>query len=159
MIVDDPHGACPVCALPTPINRISGEPWCCSTACYLTLLGVPQTETPSCHDIVTSICPVCQRTYVPAGRQRFCSDACRAAAYRRRRDARPGASVVVPKSRPRRPITVYECDTCGERALGIQRCDGCQTWMRKVGIGGSCPSCDSPVAVAELVGEEVTVTN
>jgi hypothetical protein len=35
----------------------------------------------------------------------------------------------------------------------------CTTFMRKVGIGGSCPHCDEPVAVAELVGEEVVATS
>jgi hypothetical protein len=29
--------------------------------------------------------------------------------------------------------------------------------MRKVGIGGSCPHCDEPVAVTELLGEEVII--
>ena len=101
-------------------------------------------------------CPVCEQAFSPQGRQRFCSDACRAAAYRRRRDQRP-ASLVVPRERPRRPITVYECDTCGARAIGEQRCEACTTFMRKVGIGDSCPCCDEPVAVAELVGGEVIV--
>jgi hypothetical protein len=27
--------------------------------------------------------------------------------------------------------------------------------MRKVGIGGNCPCCDEPVAVTELLGQEV----
>ena len=27
----------------------------------------------------------------------------------------------------------------------------CSTWMSRVGIGGCCPHCDEPVAVAELV--------
>ncbi|MGH9180804.1 MAG: hypothetical protein ACRDY5_03695 [Acidimicrobiales bacterium] len=100
------------------------------------------------------ICPVCQHPFTPTGRQKFCSDACRAAAYRRRRNARPQA-LVVPKPQPRQPITVYECDTCGARTLGEQRCETCNTWMRRVGLGGSCPSCDEPVAVTELVSEEI----
>ena len=110
--------------------------------------------TPSCHDAVTMSCPLCQHPFTPVGRRKFCSDACRSAAYRRRRDARP-ASLAIPKSQPRRPITVYECDTCGERALGEQRCDTCNTWMRRIGLGGSCPRCDEPVAVADLVAQEV----
>lgn len=98
-------------------------------------------------------CPVCQHNFTPVGRQKYCSDACRATAYRRRRDAdRP--PVTVPKAQPRRPITVYECDNCGTRALGNQHCE-CGTFMRRVGIGGCCPSCDDPVAVVELIGEEV----
>jgi len=98
-------------------------------------------------------CPVCQRPFTPAGRQTYCSGACRATAYRRRRDtARP--PVTVPAARPRRPLTVYECDNCGARALGEQRCADCTTFTRRVGMGGTCPSCDEPVAVTELLGQQ-----
>ena len=51
----------------------------------------------------------------------------------------------------RRARTVYQCDNCNARALGEQRCDDCNTWMRAVGIGGHCPSCDEPVAITELI--------
>ncbi len=99
-------------------------------------------------------CPLCQHSFEPTGRQKYCSDACRSAAYRRRRHAdRP--AVTVPKAQPRRPITVYECHSCGARAVGEQRCETCQSFIRRVGIGGSCPSCDDPIAITELVGEEV----
>ncbi len=113
-----------------------------------------QPAAPSCHDPVTMHCPICQHAFVPTGRQKYCSDACRAAAYRRRRDT-GRTTVTVPKTQPRRPITVYECDTCGDRALGEQHCETCNTWMRRVGLGGECPSCGDPVAVVELVGQEV----
>jgi predicted nucleic acid-binding Zn ribbon protein len=147
--------ACPVCATPRPPGRPRGEPWCCSTVCYKTFHRIDQPEPPSCHDAVTTPCPVCQQPFPPAGRRRFCSDACKAAAYRRRRDAAP-AVVAVPADRPKRPITVYECDNCGERALGHQRCDPCSTFMRRVGIGGCCPACDEPIAIAELLQEAAT---
>jgi hypothetical protein len=101
-------------------------------------------------------CPVCQRSFVPVGRQIYCGDPCKAAAYRRRRDAHNNTPVVIPKARPRRPITVYECDSCGERSLGEQRCETCSTFMRRIGIGGCCPACDAPIAVHELVDQEVT---
>ena len=97
-------------------------------------------ETPSCHDSVTMTCPVCQGPFTPVGRQRYCGDACRAMAYRRRRDAGQ-APIDVPRSQPRKPITVYECDGCGTRAVGEQRCEECQTFMRRVGLGGTCPGC------------------
>ena len=100
-------------------------------------------------------CSVCQHRFTPVGRQKFCSDACRAAAYRRRRDANRPA-LTVPKAQPRRPITVYECDGCGNRALGEQRCPDCSTFMRKIGLGGECPSCGDAVAVTELLAQEVT---
>ncbi len=114
------------------------------------------SPTPSCHDGVTMTCPICQDTFTPVGRQRYCTDACRAAAYRRRRDT-GSTSVVVPKAQPRRPITVYECDICGGRALGNQRCEECGTFMRRIGIGGICTSCEEPISVTELLGEEVIV--
>ncbi len=95
---------------------------------------------PSRHDGVTMSCPVCQVWFSPVGRQSYCSDACRAAAYRRRRAAgRP--PVTVPPSQPRRPFSVYECDRCGARAVGEQYCAECATFMRRVGTGGSCPNC------------------
>src|SRR5512144_1905121 len=116
------------------------------------------STTPLRHDGVTIHCPVCQGSFVPIGRQTYCCDACRAAAYRRRRDAgrQPAAAVVVPKAQPRRQITVYECGGCGARSLGSQRCDGCGTFMSRVGIGGCGADCDEPVAANELVDQEVT---
>ncbi|MDQ2826316.1 MAG: hypothetical protein M3Y04_05075 [Actinomycetota bacterium] len=72
-------------------------------------------------------CPVCQGSFTPVGRQRYCGDACRAAAYRRRRGA-GRAPVVVLKNQLRKPITVYECDGCGARAVGEQRCEECRTF-------------------------------
>ncbi len=111
-------------------------------------------QTPSRHDAVTTTCPVCQHHFTPAGRQTYCSDACRAAAYRRRRDANRPA-ITVPAGQPRRPVTVYECDTCGHRALGEQRCDDCGTFMRRVGLGGTCPGCDQPISASELLDQEV----
>lgn len=117
-------------------------------------MTVGHDKNPSRHDAVTITCPVCQHSFTAAGRRRFCTDACRAAAYRRRRDA-DQVPVVVPVARPRRPITVYECDNCGARALGEQRCDECSTFMRRVGIGGCCPNCDDPIAVNELIDQEV----
>ncbi len=145
---------CPICATPAPPDRHSDQPWCCSLVCYHSFHGIDQPQPPSCHDSVTMICPACQRPFPPSGRQIYCSDACRSASYRRRRDTRQ-APLTVPKAQPRRPITVYECDSCGERALGEQRCDTCSTFMRKIGIGGNCPACDQPTAVVELLGEEV----
>jgi len=102
---------------------------------------------------VTMACPVCGGSFTPSGRRRTCSDACRAAAYRRRRAA--GRPVVAIPATSRVPLTVYECDGCGSRAVGEQRCAECSTFMRRVGIGGACPACDEAITVAELVGLEV----
>jgi hypothetical protein len=64
---------------------------------------------------------------------------------------------VVPAARPRRPITVYECPSCGEQLLGEQRCHQCGAFTRCVGLGGACPRCDEPVALTDLLDQEVTI--
>lgn len=114
-------------------------------------------ETTRRDDGATMPCPVCGRHFTAAGRQRFCGDSCRKTAWRRRHQ-RPASPVVVPApGRPRRPITVYECDSCGTRALGDQRCDDCGAFGRRVGLGGLCPRCDDPVAFSELADEHTTI--
>ena len=111
-------------------------------------------QAPSCEGPVTVTCPVCQQAFARQGKRQWCSAACKTEAWRQRRQAaRP--PVVVPAARPRRPITVYECDGCGARTVGLQRCDECGTFMRKLGLGGPCPHCDEPVAVTELLDQEV----
>ena len=111
-------------------------------------------DIPLRHDPVTIHCPRCGQPFVPAGKRRYCSDACKAAAYRRRHHA-IAAPLTLPPARPRKPVTVYECDTCGTRALGEPRCHDCGTFMRRIGIGGHCPNCDEPVAITDLHNEEV----
>lgn len=57
-------------------------------------------------------------------------------------------------SAPRRAVTVYECDECGARMLGTQRCGECGTFMRRVGVGGLCPCWleTTPTSVRETQG-------
>jgi hypothetical protein len=102
-------------------------------------------------------CPICGLAFAASRRKTYCSDACRSAAFRRRRDAQSPV-VVVPDPQPRRLLSVYECDDCGVRALGAKYCEDCRTFMRSVGVGGCCPTCDEPISVQELLGEEVTAT-
>ena len=109
-------------------------------------------EAPLRHDTVTIPCPVCDRSFTPNGRRRFCTDACKAAAYRRRHNTQP-APVAIPPSRPRRPITVYECATCGNRALGQQRCENCNTFMTRIGHGGLCPNCSEAITITDLLDQ------
>ena len=93
-------------------------------------------------------CSLCGRGFRPVGRRRFCSDACRQAAWRRRRPVVPVASV---PSRTPRPGTIYECPACETRYLGEQRCPDCGVFCRRVGPGGLCPHCDEPIAVSDLL--------
>jgi hypothetical protein len=117
-------------------------------------MNAEQPEIPLRHDAVTIPCPRCGQPFVPTGKRRYCTDACKAAAYRRRHHAAT-APIALPPARPRKPVTVYECDSCGTRALGEQRCEDCQTFMRRIGLGGHCPHCDEPVALTDLLVEEV----
>ena len=110
------------------------------------------TRSPSRDDDVTiRSCPACGQPYTPSGRRRYCSDACKQAAWRRRHAPRFPAPPVPPAG-SKRAITIYECQDCGTRAPGIQRCDSCGTFMNALGIGGLCPGCDEPVTVRELTG-------
>ena len=107
-------------------------------------------ETPSRNDGVTiRACPVCGTGYRPSGRRRYCSDACRVSAWRARHQPTAPQPPFPPKG-AKRAVTVYVCDNCDTRALGEQRCPDCNTFMRAAGIGGLCPCCDEPIAVAEL---------
>lgn len=83
-------------------------------------------------------CPVCTRPFVPVGRQRVCSAACRQLAWRRRHPTT-------------RAATVYECPSCETRYLAQQRCPDCGLFCRRVGPGGLCPHCDEPVALTDLL--------
>jgi rRNA maturation protein Nop10 len=107
--------------------------------------------TPSRNGTVTERCAACGGL-LPAGRpRRTCSDACRQALWRRRHQ-KPLLEPDLPTGQPRRPYTVYQCDSCGARTLGEQRCDDCGTFMRRAGLGGLCPCCDEPITVEEILG-------
>lgn len=94
-------------------------------------------------DDATTGCAVCATSFTKRGRQRFCSDTCRQTAWRRTRAAPITPTVT-------KTHTVYECDSCGSRLLGEQRCQDCGTFARRIGPGGPCPHCDEPVAINDL---------
>ena len=121
----------------------------------------PSTDTaaggacPSHNDGVTiarAVCSVCGSVFHPKGRRRYCSDACRQAAWRHRHSS-PMDQLPPPNGVPRSE-TVYECPSCGSLYLGEQRCPDCHIFCRRVGPGGRCPHCDEPVAVADLVSNQ-----
>jgi hypothetical protein len=98
-----------------------------------------------------TICPICGARFRRAGRQRFCTPACRQTAWRRRH---PTPLPPLPTRSPR-PSTVYECPECQTRYLGEQYCPDCARFCRRVGPGGLCPACEEPVALTELLPKEV----
>jgi transcription elongation factor Elf1 len=96
------------------------------------------------NDDATMTCNVCGAAFRPRGRQTWCNDACRQAAWRRRtRAPRPAL--------PDRPDTIYQCPSCEARYLGEQRCADCNTWCRRLGAGGACPHCDELVVVSDII--------
>jgi hypothetical protein len=99
------------------------------------------------NDDATMACAACGAAFVRSGRRRHCSDACRQAAWRRRSQA-PVAPLVA------KPGTVYQCPTCEARYLGEQRCEDCNSWARRLGPSGPCPSCEEAIAITELLGPE-----
>jgi len=104
------------------------------------------------HNDTTAACPACGQPFTPAGRRRWCSDACRQSGWRRRHPAAPGTTTALPAPAPRvRDATIYQCPHCDQRYLGQQRCDDCGTFCRRIGPGGPCPHCDEPVAINDLI--------
>jgi hypothetical protein len=96
----------------------------------------------------------------PSSRSIHCKPACKQLAYRLRSQA-PHSTVdplVLRKQlqRQRKLIahTVYECARCGERFLGERRCPDCDLFGRSIGLGGSCPDCETIVLLADLLGQE-----
>ncbi|MGH3184020.1 MAG: hypothetical protein ACRDOE_19255, partial [Streptosporangiaceae bacterium] len=98
------------------------------------------------YDTAT-ICGHCGTAFVAVGRQRWCPNGCRQAAWRARRDA-PG-----PPPQPSKADTVYACPLCEARYVGEQRCPDCNCWCSRVGPGGPCPHCDGAVALADIVDD------
>jgi hypothetical protein len=64
--------------------------------------------------------------------------------------ARSATPVAVPPAQRRRDVTVYSCPSCQERFYGQQWCHDCNQPCTRVGLGGLCPNCESPVAHADL---------
>jgi len=113
-------------------------------------------QPPLRDDDATMTCPACGDRFAASGRRRYCSDTCRAAAWRRRHQPAP-IPAVIPPTMSRAAVTVYQCPSCHARYVEQQRCDDCGIFARRVGLGGPCPHCDEAVTVEELVGDDVIV--
>jgi len=99
---------------------------------------------------------------LPSPRARYCTRACQQHSYRLRHQTPTVDLTSVRKALQRRTAlvahTVYECGGCGERFIGVRRCESCNLFCRALGAGGSCPECDTPVLLDDLLGEGVVGT-
>lgn len=85
-------------------------------------------------------CPVCDTPFIRTRRQRYCSPACRQAAWRARHPASPPPTPAV-APRPRREHTVYVCADCEQRYFAQQWCTDCNRPCHRIDFGGTCPHC------------------
>jgi hypothetical protein len=102
----------------------------------------------------TTRCPVCGAPFTPIRRQRYCTSACRQAAWRARHTPPPSApDIVIPHDISRRDITVYHCPDCDTRTLGQQWCHDCRRPRTHLDIGGLCPHCDEPITISDITDQ------
>jgi hypothetical protein len=87
----------------------------------------------------------CGKEFAASGRRQYCSDACKQKAWRERRQSPP----VSPWAEPTE--TVYVCPECETRYLGERRCPDCNLFTRSLGPGTTCPSCDEPIAISDII--------
>ena len=105
-------------------------------------------------NVTTTACPVCSNPFTPNRRQRYCTPACRQAAFRARHSENlTPPAITVPPNNPRRDITIYQCPNCGARHLGQQWCHDCNRPCTRIDLGGLCPHCDEPVAISDLTDQ------
>jgi hypothetical protein len=89
----------------------------------------------------------------------YCDDVCKQRAFRLRHRTNTSVDLTtVRRDLQRRKVlvahTIYECGTCGEQYVGERRCPDCHTFNKGLGLGGNCPDCDTPILLADLLGEE-----
>lgn len=92
-----------------------------------------------------------------SARAAYCDDACKQRAFRLRHQSLTSVDLDqlrrdLQRRRTLVAHTIYECSTCGERALGERRCQECGLFGRAVGLGGTCPGCDETLLLTELLG-------
>jgi len=106
-------------------------------------------------------CLVCGKD-TPSTRAKYCGRAHQQRTYRLRHQTPTADLTTVRKALQRRKAlvahTIYECGGCGEQFVGVRRCESCNLFCRAIGVGGSCPECDTPVLVGDLLGEGVIAT-
>lgn len=99
----------------------------------------------------TATCPTCRQPFTPIRRQRYCTPACRQAAWRARHPQPHPVPATVTPGTGRRAVTVYQCPRCDTRYLGQQWCHDCHTPCTRLDLGALCPHCDEPVAISDII--------
>ncbi len=99
---------------------------------------------------------------LPSRRAHYCKRACQQRSYRLRHTTPTVDLTSVRKTLQRYKAlvahTIYECGGCGERFIGERRCENCNLFCGALGVGGSCPECDTPVLLDDLLGKGVVPT-
>jgi hypothetical protein len=104
------------------------------------------------NDIHTVACPVCATTFTPTRRQRYCTPACRQAAWRARHPP-PQTGHRRAGPHPATYITVYQCPGCDTRYLGQQYCHDCHQPCERVDYGGLCPHRNEPITISDILDQ------
>jgi hypothetical protein len=147
-----------------PTQRQTGVTWRTTAGGVTAFMTAEPSREPS-HTAIstssTSACIVCGAA-LSTLQQRYCTRACQQRAYRLRhhQPARLDLTLGRAELKRRRDLlqhTVYECPTCDTRSVGDPRCTDCNTFMRRLGLGGNCPECDAVVLLTDLLREEAVV--
>jgi hypothetical protein len=104
-------------------------------------------------------CALCSRV-LESSRSRYCSPAHRQRAFRLRRVKLDSLDERQLRAELRRrgalvAHTVYECSVCGERQVGVRRCEQDNVFTRALGLGGHCTECEQPILLGDLLELEV----
>ena len=104
-------------------------------------------------------CAWCSRV-LENSRSRYCSPAHRQRAFRLRHVKLASVDERQLRAELRRRAslvahTVYECSVCGERQVGVRRCEQDNVFARALGLGGHCTECEQPILLADLLELEV----
>jgi hypothetical protein len=129
------------------------------TTSPLSTTGPPSPRPRRNDNETTTACPICGNPFTPIRRQRYCTPACRQAAWRaRHHHPNPEPVVTLPPRAPRHAITVYHCPECDTRTLGQQWCHDCHRPRTRLDVGGLCPHCDEPITIQDITDQHPTTT-
>jgi len=127
----------------------------------MTITAKPSCDT-SCDGSTPSGTRTCALCLGPLTdpRSRYCSPAHRQRAFRLRRVKLASVDERQLRAELRRrgalvAHTVYECSVCGERQVGVRRCEQDNVFCRALGLGGHCTECEQPILLTELLELEV----